>query len=69
MSEDRLVAVEEKLAHQEHAVHELHEVVYAQQRQIEKLELRCGQLGNRVAALSEQLQGQSDEAGQKPPHY
>jgi len=68
MSQDRLTTLEEKLAYQEHALQELHDALYAQQRQIEQLERRCERLNSRLAVLSEALRAEPG-ADEMPPHY
>lgn len=59
----RMEEIETKLAYQEKALKELNEVVYAQQRQIDRL-----------TALTEELRRSGKEeshgpANEKPPHY
>lgn len=69
MTEDRIVALEEKLAYQEHTIHELNDALVGQQRRIDQLEARCHALQQRVAGLAERL---SDDGGREeppPPHY
>lgn len=68
MTEDRIVALEEKLAYQEHTIHELNDALIGQQRRIDRLEERCRVLQQRVAGLAERL---SDDNGgdEPPPHY
>jgi len=68
MSEERLVEIETKLAHQEYLLGELNEVVTKQQEIIMQLEERYGRLVDRVRSISEALpaDGPADE---RPPHY
>lgn len=68
MSEARLVEIESKLAHQEHLVLELNDVVTRQQAEIDGLHERYEALLARVRALGEMLPeaGPGDE---RPPHY
>ena len=68
MSEARLVEIESKLAHQEHLVLELNDVVTRQQVQIDQLGERCEALLARLHEIGEMLpeMGGGDE---RPPHY
>jgi SlyX protein len=68
MSEDRLVEIETKLAHQEYLLNELNDVVTKQQKVIMQLEEHYGTLVDRLRSISEALpaDGSPDE---RPPHY
>ncbi len=68
MNEQRLIDIETKLAYQEDTVQQLNDVVFAQQKKIDQLELLCQHLLDRLKDLSEQ---QSDNVTfiEKPPHY
>ncbi len=68
MSEERLVDIETKLAHQEQLVLELNDVVTEQQQKIMKLEELFASLVERFRSLGdgESLEGNQD---QRPPHY
>jgi SlyX protein len=68
MSEDRLVDIESKLAHQDQMLHELNEVVTAQQSTIMRLENLFRSLLDRVQSIAESAPepGSHDE---RPPHY
>ncbi|MBA5686050.1 SlyX family protein [Rugamonas apoptosis] len=66
-TEDRFIDIEIKLAHQEHLVEALNQRVYEQQQQIDKLELLCATLAQRVR---EQPQGGGGGMPhERPPHY
>ena len=68
MSDERLVDIETKLAHQEHLLIELNDVITKQQEKIMQLEELCGSLVDRVRSISEALPG--DGTGNEiPPHY
>jgi SlyX protein len=72
MSEDRLMALEEKLAYQEDTTKALNDVVYEQQRRIDALEAICNQLLARLNGLAEAggIEGGVGETeNQPPPHY
>jgi SlyX protein len=68
MSEDRLVDIEVKLAHQDQLLLELNDVVTRQQAKIMQLEELCGSLVVRIRSIGEALpdEGERDE---RPPHY
>ncbi|MFV8259134.1 SlyX family protein [Bdellovibrio bacteriovorus] len=68
MSEDRFVDLEIKLTHQEQKLEELHQVLYEQQKTIDKLETLLQGLTSR---LKELLGSEGDEirGNEKPPHY
>lgn len=66
-NEDRFMAIEIKLAHQEDLVESLNQMVYQQQKRIDKLEATCGAL---VQHLRDNAQsGGPAGAHEKPPHY
>jgi SlyX protein len=68
MSEDRFVDIETKLAHQEHLLLELNEVITKQQEKIMKLESLCASIIERVQSIGEA--GDADpNAEEVPPHY
>ena len=67
MSEDRLVDIEIKLAHQEQLLIDLDKVVTDQQAKIMQLEALCNRLIERVQSVAE---GSTDAPhDEKPPHY
>jgi uncharacterized coiled-coil protein SlyX len=77
MSESaRLEAVEFKLAHMEHALGTLSDVIARQQREIDAVHERLKHLAERLAGFEgshSEAQGESADAGagafEKPPHY
>ena len=68
MSEARLVDIETKLAHQEHLLEQLNDVVTKQQENIMRLEERYQIVAQRLRAIGEAMPaaGPGDE---RPPHY
>ena len=68
MSEDRLVDIEVKLAHQEQLLTDLDEVVTKQQARIMQLEELCGSLVDRVRSIGEAMPGDGSQ-DERPPHY
>ena len=68
MSEERLIELESRLAHQDQTILELNDVVTDQQSRIMQLERLCKSLAERLASLAESSQaGSSDD--ERPPHY
>ena len=68
MSEDRLVQIETKLAHQEHLLDALNDVVTKQQDSIMRLEEQHAMLVERLRSISEALPSDSAQ-DERPPHY
>jgi SlyX protein len=68
MTEQRFVDVETKLAHQEHLLLELNDVITKQQENIMRLEKLCDSIIERVRALGEALPAGAN-VDEKPPHY
>jgi len=69
MNEERLVDIETKIAFQEKTLKDLNDVVYEQQREIERLGSLCDALAKRVRELSECSPGIDAPADERPPHY
>ena len=68
MSEERLINLEFKLAHQEKQLEDLSEVIYQQQLTIDKLDVLLQGLTKRL----QQVLGHEDHeirGHEKPPHY
>lgn len=67
-SEERLIELESRIAHQDHTIHTLSEELIQQQKKLEQLETTCN-------FLAEQLRARIGESGsvgpddEKPPHY
>jgi len=68
MSDDIVNELETKLAFLDRTVSDLNQVVYAQQKQIDRLEEICGDLARESKALADKMTGDSS-ADEKPPHY
>ena len=64
MDEQRFIAIETKISHQEVTLEELHQVLYKQQETIDQLQ-------KKLKLFEDQLQSESEirPAGEKPPHY
>jgi len=68
VDEKRLIDIEVKLAHQEHALEEVSQVLTGQQAQLDRLEQVCRALIERFRSISSAEPG--DNSGDdKPPHW
>jgi len=68
MHEQRLIAIEEKIEFQNKLLQELNDVIYRQQKDIDKLETTCQALIDRIKALSDvNVSGPLED--ERPPHY
>jgi SlyX protein len=68
MNEQRLIDIEVKLAHQEHALDEVNQVLTDQQAQLSRLEQVCQSLIERLRSMSDGSAAQERD-NDKPPHY
>jgi SlyX protein len=68
MNPDSLERLELKLAYLERANHELSDVVYRQQRELDELRARLTVFNTRFDELAPQQRGYTDEE-ERPPHY
>jgi len=68
MSEERLVDIESKLAHQDQLLIELNDVVTQQQEKIMNLEELCGSLVDRIRSMGDAMPTDSSQ-DERPPHY
>ena len=68
MSEDRLIEIESKLAHQEQLLLELNDVLTEQQARMMQLEELSTRLIERVRAIGESA-GDDAPVDERPPHY
>jgi SlyX protein len=68
MSEERLVDIESKLAHQDQLLIELNDVVTQQQEKIMNLEELCRSLVDRVRSMGDAMPADSSR-DERPPHY
>ena len=68
MSEERLIELESRIAHQDQVLHELNEVVTDQQAQLTQLKELYRSLVDRVRALGEGMPA-GDPGDERPPHY
>lgn len=65
--EQRLVALEERLAHQDLTIEEMNTVITGQWREIDRLRRQLAMIDDQIAAV-EQL-ARSGKAEPPPPHY
>jgi len=68
MSEERFIDLESRLAHQDQLLHELNDVVTAQQAKIMQLDELCRSLIDRVRSIGDGV-STDDEGDERPPHY
>jgi SlyX protein len=66
--QDIIERLESKLAYLEQANHELSDVVYRQQQDIEAIQLRLQMFSNRMDELANPQRSWTAEE-EKPPHY
>ncbi|MCP4755757.1 MAG: SlyX family protein [Proteobacteria bacterium] len=67
--EERLIDIETKIAFQERTIKELNDVVYDQQKQIDKLNDISNALAGKIKELFETATDAKPPANEKPPHY
>ncbi|RDE08416.1 SlyX family protein [Pelagibacterium lacus] len=67
MNDDRLTALEERVAHQDKTIEELSELIAAQWREIDRLKRQLQMVDDQLASV-EQL-ARSGRAEPPPPHY
>lgn len=68
MSEERLIEIETRLAYQDQMLHELSDVVYEQQKQLDRLDSLVKLLRAHLDELANTLRA-PDAKDDKPPHY
>lgn len=68
MNDERIIELEIKAAYQEDLVQELNKVVSQQQKQIDRLEVTCKMLNERISSISTAMDSVPPEE-ELPPHY
>ncbi len=68
MTDDRLVDIETKLAHQEQMLIELNDALTKQQDSIMTLERLCASISERLRSLGD-AETSSPPEDERPPHY
>ena len=66
-TEDRLTAIEMKLAYMEDFVSQIQNVAVDQAKTIDKLQKEIKMMSDRIREMSNQMEG--DIPNRKPPHY
>ena len=66
-TEDRLTAIEMKLAYMEDFVSQIQNVAVDQTKTIDKLQKEIKMMSDRIREMSNQMEG--DIPNRKPPHY
>ena len=66
-TEDRLTAIEMKLAYMEDFVSQIQNVAVEQAKTIDKLQKEIKMMSDRIREMSNQMEG--DIPNRKPPHY
>ncbi len=69
MSEQKLITLEEKIAHLQHMLDELNMVVFRQSETIDKLHKRVQDLNEKVVNSDSAQTGQDIISDDRPPHY
>jgi SlyX protein len=69
MPEEKLIALEEKIAHLQHMLDELNMIVFRQSETIGKLHKRVQELNEKVANSDSTQAGQDIISDDRPPHY
>ena len=69
MDDNRLIDIESKIAHQEHLLDELNQVLTSQQAQIARLEAMCSGMLERLKSMAEQPDSAGANNDERPPHY
>lgn len=68
VDDDKIIDLQTRIAHQEHTIAELNDVVTGQQTELAMLVAQVRALTDRVRALSEAVPA-SDSGDETPPHY
>ncbi len=68
MLEEQLINIEIKISHHEHTINELNNVIYEQQKQIDKLEQTCKALIERIKTPNGNTPDNNNQH-EIPPHY
>ncbi|MBX2986362.1 MAG: SlyX family protein [Bdellovibrionaceae bacterium] len=66
-NEQRIIDLESKISHQEFLLEKLNEVLYEQQKTVDRLEKSIEALKKRIEG--EDLEPKIGPADEKPPHY
>ena len=69
MADNKIIALEEKIAHIQHMLDDLNMVVFRQEETIENLNNQIKELKEKLESLKEPQSGQEAINDEKPPHY
>ena len=69
MADNKIIALEEKIAHIQHMLDDLNMVVFRQGETIENLNNYIKELKEKMESLKEPQSGQEAINDKKPPHY
>ena len=69
MADNKIIALEEKIAHIQHMLDDLNMVVFRQGETIENLNNQIKELKEKMESLKEPQSGQEVINDDKPPHY
>ena len=69
MADNKIIALEEKIAHIQHMLDDLNMVVFRQGETIENLNNHIKELKEKMESLKEPQSGQEAINNEKPPHY
>ncbi len=69
MNEERLIKIEMKIEFQEQTIKALNDVIYEQQKELERLSSICDVLAKQGREFSEFNSRIDAPANEKPPHY
>ena len=69
MPDNKIIALEEKIAHIQHMLDDLNMVVFRQGETIENLNNQIKELKEKMESLKEPQSGQEAIKDEKPPHY
>jgi len=69
MADNKIIALEEKIAHIQHMLDDLNMVVFRQGETIENLNNQIKELKEKLESLKEPQSGQEAINDEKPPHY
>lgn len=69
MQDERLISIETKIAYQDDTIQQLNEVIIAQQKELEKLQVQLAALEKKVLDLAEIAGEASVPKAERPPHY
>ncbi len=69
MSEERLADIETKIAYQERLIKDLNDVLFEQQREIERVSGLCALLAKQYNEIAAIVPAINAPANDRPPHY